>query len=83
MSQRTIPSHPVRRAAVEQDLRRERMGLSRAELARRGGRVTPTEHNYLSAVLRGDRTSAPVVEEVRELLDALEAERAEAGEVAG
>ena len=67
--------NPTRRRALEVDERRERLGIPKAEIARRVGRETAPRYNYLAAVLRGETTSAPIVKEVERVLDEIEAER--------
>ncbi len=64
---------PTRARALALEERRERLGVPKAEIARRTGRVTPSEHAYLGSVLRGETTSAPVCDEVERVLDEVEA----------
>lgn len=67
--------HPTVARALRAADRAEALGVTRTELARRLGRLTPSGYGYLCDVLRGERLSLPVVEEVETVLDAIAVER--------
>ena len=71
----TAVTNPTRQRARRADARREQMGVSKAEIARRIGKVTPSDHAYVGQVLLGQVTSEPMTEQIEEALDAIAAEQ--------